>query len=745
MDLNKIINTDYSQEVLNAIDLMPIRELFVKLEVLTWNEEPLKEIQGVLTGGNININGKSAVRRTCSLNFITTDTTVEEYIKLDTKFKLFIGLKNHLPVKYKDLGEILWFKQGVFVFTKSSFSHNATNTTVSVTAQDKMCLLNGTCGGTIADFVVFHEIEMTVQDRINELEQKQRQEVCVVLSSNNTVLKDGFSTSEEAEDWGNSWRDFNKPDLIYESYETTVTNDITGKESKVIKFKVVLKETGEILKDKFDKLEEATSWGEDYRTDHRPSISYKIHRNITGEEQEELNLLQSGGYDMEDIVYVPVLIYTLIQECVNHYGGEKLQNIRINGVPFEAKALLEYRGNRPVYLKTDPGAEPYYVGLTFDESVASNWSSTYEVRNAGDLIGYKMTAFTWPGELSMSPGSTVTAVLDKVKSVLGNFEYFYDIDGVFHFEEIKNYLNTSYVPLIELSENQYEADFSTKPIIYSFKNNSNLITAYSNNPDYENIKNDFVVWGKRENMNGSVTKVRYHLAIDSKPEALRGDWREEMYMRIQNSFYGVSDEDGLNFYKKELNAEWRKLYNPTNAEWYDSNTETYWNPAVNENPAALNYFIDFIDDSGPYGEWSVNKIGRRTIAVDDNDCVAIMNKRVPDYIFVSSLEEQNRLILEGYSNAFKVDQSFLENYVSISPNRKTCLDAIRELLYKHLTLKETISVTALPIYWLEPNYLIEVEDLKTRIYGQYEINSISIPLTYNGTMTLQCSKVLNRI
>jgi hypothetical protein len=80
MDLNRIINTDFSQEVLDAIDLMPIRELLVRLEVLTWDEEPIKEIQGVLTGGNININGKSSLRRTCSLNFITADDTVEEYI-----------------------------------------------------------------------------------------------------------------------------------------------------------------------------------------------------------------------------------------------------------------------------------------------------------------------------------------------------------------------------------------------------------------------------------------------------------------------------------------------------------------------------------------------------------------------------------------------------------------------------------------------------------------------------------------
>ncbi len=687
MDLTKVNNTEYSQEVLLAIDQMPIRELYVKLEVLTWQEEPIKEIQGVLTGGSVSINGKSAVRRTCSLNFVTVEDTVEDYIQLDTKFRLFIGLKNNLPVKYKYLGDTLWFKQGMFVFTKASFSHNATNTTVNVTAQDKMCLLNGTCGGTIADFVSFHEIEMTVEDRIAELTQKENTIKCqVIYKDSGIILQSGFENTKKAQDWVAEWK----------------------------------------------------------KTNPNVEILYQNYKEITGEEQEELALLRTGGYEMEDIVYVPVLIYTLIEECVHHYGGEKLQNIRIDNVPLEAKSLLEYRGNRPIYLETRPGQEPYYSSnFTFSESEAKGWGN-YEMRSAGDVIGYKMTAFTWPGELAMSPGTTVTAVLDKVKSVLGNFEYFYDIDGVFHFQEIKNYLNTSYVPLTQIAENDYEADFGTEEIVYSFKNNQSLISAYSNNPKYEDIKNDFVVWGERKNANGSVTKVRYHLAIDSKPEPLNGDWRERIYMQIQNPPDKISDEEGLNYYKKELDAEWRNLYNPKKEEWKNSTTGTYWNPNVENNPAVLNYFLDFIDDLGPYGKWSVNKIGRRTLAKEDKDCVAVMNKRIPDYVFVTTPEEQKRLFAEGYTNTCFVDSSFFD-LVSISPNRKTCLDAIREMLYVNLSLNESISLTTLPIYWLEPNHIIEVEDIKTRIYGQYEINSISIPLTYNGTMTIQCSRVLNRL
>jgi hypothetical protein len=41
--------------------------------------------------------------------------------------------------------------------------------------------------------------------------------------------------------------------------------------------------------------------------------------------------------------------------------------------------------------------------------------------------------------------------------------------------------------------------------------------AINNSPNYENIKNDFIVWGKRTSVSGSTFPIRYHLAIDTKP------------------------------------------------------------------------------------------------------------------------------------------------------------------------------------------------------------------------------------
>ena len=42
--------------------------------------------------------------------------------------------------------------------------------------------------------------------------------------------------------------------------------------------------------------------------------------------------------------------------------------------------------------------------------------------------------------------------------------------------------------------------------------------SYSNSPQFQQIKNDFVIWGKRKTVNGQEIPIRYHLAIDKKPD-----------------------------------------------------------------------------------------------------------------------------------------------------------------------------------------------------------------------------------
>jgi hypothetical protein len=47
----------------------------------------------------------------------------------------------------------------------------------------------------------------------------------------------------------------------------------------------------------------------------------------------------------------------------------------------------------------------------------------------GETAGYRFTDLTYPGDLIGGVGESITAILDKIKNMLGGYEYFYDLDG----------------------------------------------------------------------------------------------------------------------------------------------------------------------------------------------------------------------------------------------------------------------------------------------------------------------------
>jgi len=57
----------------------------------------------------------------------------------------------------------------------------------------------------------------------------------------------------------------------------------------------------------------------------------------------------------------------------------------------------------------------------------------YDTYESGQDVGYIYTDFVYPDELIGDAGNTVCNILDKIKNTLGNYEYFYDLDGNFVF------------------------------------------------------------------------------------------------------------------------------------------------------------------------------------------------------------------------------------------------------------------------------------------------------------------------
>ena len=81
----------------------------------------------------------------------------------------------------------------------------------------------------------------------------------------------------------------------------------------------------------------------------------------------------------------------------------------------------------------------------------------------------------------------------------------------------------------------------------------------------------------------------------------------------------------------------------------------------------------------------------------------------------------------------------------ISVPLSTAFDLIREMLYNYLSYNTSVTINCIPKYYLEPNNLIYISDSKSNIQGDFFITQYTLPLTYNGTMTINTVQTTIRV
>ena len=678
-----------------------VKQYFVKITVLNWKEKPVEKIEGKVISANINIDGQSSIRRTATLsisidNLINNITNVENLLSINKKMNLQIGFLNTTQ-QYQDY-KFLWFPLGVYVIISNSISHSSNGLVASLQLKDKMCLLNGDCGGVIPASTVF------------------------------------------------------------DSYET-------------------IDENGEYIIE-------------------RPTI------------------------------------YQIIRQLVNHFGGEQLGKIIISDLDTRVKQVMQWTGSSPLYvLKKD---DQYLMTINPKEYQNSKNAEGYEdvpgsPFSMGADIGYTLIDFTYPGNLIGDAGATVTDILQQIKNVLGNYEYFYDINGNFVFQQVKNYLNNAQSKYIldSLNERQLVPDYidaqndpnmqaylintSGGTSCFQFSDNSNLVVSFNNTPEYLKIRNDYVVWGIRTTPDGLQIPIRYHLAIDKKPKPgnsyqafeyedpvdgikkwhwpikyqtfsnfpTKGamgvyymdtsknkiykwevtdekqgytliqanlktitttDWRTQLY------FQGVTAEPfgtESNFYYAELLNEWPKIYDIENGKFKQ---DTF------KNPSEINYYLDFIDTQTSVSQFAVDNIGRRTKILNEGKNVnCVFEAWIPDVILINKDATDNsapgKLRKECEKRGLFMYQvpSVIFDNIEIGGNLNSAYEVIRQLIHEYTSYNESISLQTLPIYFLQPNTRISVYDSKSNIYGDYMINNMSFSLDSSSLLTINATRALNKI
>jgi hypothetical protein len=80
-----------------------------------------------------------------------------------------------------------------------------------------------------------------------------------------------------------------------------------------------------------------------------------------------------------------------------------------------------------------------------------------------------------------------------------------------------------------------------------------------------------------------------------------------------------------------------------------------------------------------------------------------------------------------------------------SSQGKSAKGEIENLIYNHSYLMESVSITSIPIYDLELNTRIFINDPNLGIVGDYIVSKLTLPLAYNGTMNITATKAAERL
>ena len=637
----------YDKAFLKQLDLERNKTQYIKITVLDWEDFPIQSINGYTTGGNLNLNGNSSIRRTGSLSMISIDsaysiTDIRNIVSINKRIKVEIGFLNQTG-SYRE-HNIFWFNQGIYIIGDANISKGTDGINISLNLKDKMVLLNGECGG-----MYMHEATLSP-----------------------VILEDG---SEE-----------------------------------------------------------------------------------------------------------PALIKDLIVTAVAEMGGIPRHKIYVFDIPDRIKNAVRWTGNTPLYIKEETAG---YCDFSTIAQSDSGWG----VYPYNSNIGSRFTNFTFPTEkeLIINAGETVVTLLDKIKGVLGNYEYFFDLEGNFIFQQIKDYVNegSSLDNLTDAINDKYLINSSqTNKSQYILENE--LLTNISNSPVYANIKNDIVLWGSQKTSTGATKDICYHLVIDDKPQ---GSWKYEWVHFYKNEtedfwraekakeeipsqntyekFY-TSDwrskvyfdfiiNDEKNYLSTEIAEFWPRVYNIKENRFnnIDIDTSIFGETYLDMDELWFNnlpYFIDMLDTKvvkGPIQDIAISKIGRRPKVEKNGDVNCLMSPRYPEIIYIEAgrgekTKAEREEAVDNNEPYVQFPSSMMKS-VQLGAYLYPAYDAIRAMLHETSGYNETINISCIPIYHLEPNTRITVKDADTGIDGDYLIQSISLPLDCNGTSTITAKKAIEKI
>jgi hypothetical protein len=286
-----------------------------------------------------------------------------------------------------------------------------------------------------------------------------------------------------------------------------------------------------------------------------------------------------------------------------------------------------------------------------------------------------------PNDINIDIGGTVYDILSQLLDIDSRYEMYFDVDGIFHYDLIPNGYNEQIMVDDEIWTN-------------------NLIE-YTINTNFESVKNVIEVIGKTHDISNyssstTISGTNYVMTISSV---------SSLYNYLKIGFTTPS-----NVISGQANVKINSL------TAYPLNNEDGTIPILEPNT----YYVAKYMENGSYFLF-MGEVTPYAISEDTN----------PDSPFyINGNFGKVRIVLSGgdYDNIYMT---------SLAKERANWE------LYTRCKLQDNITLTCVPIYWLDVNWLIEItlpNKQGNETTEQYLIKSINTTLDISGTQTIELMK-----
>ena len=795
MKANPLLDNIFLEKLFTAYD----REIYAKIIALNFDEFPTEEISGKVTGGSINVDGTSACRRTCSLTLVANEININDYYwGLNTKFELQIGLTNHIDEKYPD---IIWFKEGIYLITTFSTALGTSNYTINIQGKDKMGLLDGTIGGSLTalsydfsreDYIdengVSHRRKLPIRDIVTELIHEYAHEPW-----ENIIVQDLDDFGVELLQYRGTitnplylFFNINSQEVEQMTLDGSFTvykgRQISCAISNIENIVFEVNDKGEEIKGKYYNLNELY-------TVSNPT-AFKLNRNDKEENYYIIKITtgQTCGYRMTDITYAGDLIanvgetvVSVLDKICKMLGDFEYYYDTEGKFIFKRKNQYIYKSfnhhttteSSQTYVENSAYISPTVWDFTGSTLVTSfnNTPNLSELKNDYSLWGTRksLTGNDLPVHLRYAidkkPTYYKTLRGDAYGTTMFRDQIRDQITKEAHDEEtinrrieeklkdiiIVDWREIIYQMAIDYRRFNHCDDFGLKVQEINGKQLDGKYIYPRGVTGYEQYYVDMEGFWRQiycPQYDYTTITLSENQYINAKPgEYFIKYWNTDdencyearyLYKDITTADLTYNDISNgvLHTVSSPYNLTTTYYYKPDPNEWING-----WNPIVDNSPESLNFWFDFLDDGGDIERYGTSFVGDRPKAVNDSMIKSIYFRETPTLIFTDNIANIDKKL--GYS--YLQYSPAMASLFTMSARGKDAIDVLYEHLYKNSYCIESVTVNALPIYHLEPNNMINIFDTHAGINGTYVMTKFTLPLTYNGMMSITATKAVEEI